>query len=270
MKWFTTTFAIALFASTPVLAHGPQIQITNTDDKIVTRDLFGDGSYTSPTPARSVYVMPVLEDLGIWYTRPNTAERPVIGGPQYYSGPGLAYGSQVGTTDAFAAGGVFTLSLTDGLLAWNGIAFDDPGTEQVRAFRGSPTSMSATATTSDSGPFESLAFAAIATGYNSEAHATARYQFLGDGVDATTEPDDGVYLLSLKLSTSEENIADSDEFYFVMHKNAPHADIRAAIESLGVSPASVQVVGQLIPEPSALVIAAAAIGGVALWRKRKA
>lgn len=269
MKWFTTTFAIALFACTTALAHGPQIQITNTGDKIVTHDLIGDGNYDSPTPARSVYVMPVLEDLGKWYTRPNTAERPIIGGPQHYSGPGLAYGSQVGTADAFAVSGVFTLSLTDGLLAWNGTAFDDPGTEQVRAFRGSPSSMTATAITSDSGPFESLAFTAIAAGYNSEAHATARYQFLGDGIDPATEPDDGIYLLSLRLSTSEVGIADSDEFYFVMHKNAPHADIRVAIESLGVSPSLVQVVGQMIPEPSALVIAAAAIGGVALWRKRK-
>jgi hypothetical protein len=270
MMWFTTTFAIALFACTTALAHGPQIQITNTGDKIVTHDLIGDGNYDSPTPARSVYVMPVLEDLGKWYTRPNTAERPIIGGPQHYSGPGLAYGSQVGTADAFAVSGVFTLSLTDGLLAWNGTAFDDPGTEQVRAFRGSPSSMTATATTSDSGPFESLAFTAIAAGYSSEAHATARYLFLGDGVDATTEPDDGIYLLSLRLSISEVGIADSDEFYFVMHKNAPHADIRAAIESLGVSPPSVQVVGQMIPEPSALVIAAGAIGGVVLWRQRRA
>lgn len=270
MKWFTTTFAAALVASAAALAHGPQIQITNTGGKIVTRDLIGDGNYTGSSPARSVYVMPVLEDLDIWYTRPNTAERPIIGGPKYYSGPGLAYGSQVGSSEAFAAGGVFTLSFTDSLLAWDGTTFADPGNEQVRAFYGSPSSMSETATTADTGPLESLPFAPIASGYDTDAHATARFQFLGNGTDASVEPDDGIYLLSLKLSTSEAGIAASDDFYFVMHKNAPHSDIRAAIASLGVSPSAVQVVGQAIPEPSALAIVALAAGSVLVGCNRKA
>ena len=62
-------------AVSTAFAHGPQIQITNDNNKIVTRQLLNDGPYSDTlTPPKSVYVMPLLELDGTWYSRPNNSQ----------------------------------------------------------------------------------------------------------------------------------------------------------------------------------------------------
>mgnify|MGYP007034040818 CR=1 FL=1 len=51
---------------------------------------------------------------------------------------------------------------------------------------------------------------------NDEAHTGMGFRFLGDGVSNTSVLADGVYLLSLKVSTA--GLTDSDPFYFVLPK----------------------------------------------------
>ena len=120
---------------TDAFAHGPQIQLTRDGDTITTRRLFREEPYASSlTPPTSVYVIPMLETSGEWYSRPNNRPSATLPGqPEYLSGPGIAYGyDQVdGGTRAFASGQHFELNLIAGLKWWNGSAFVDPGLEQI-------------------------------------------------------------------------------------------------------------------------------------------
>jgi hypothetical protein len=198
--------------------------------------------------------MPLLETGGVWYSRPNNAPSNTLPGqPEYLSGPGIAYGfDQVdGGPRAFASGQHFELNLIDGLQRWDGSAFNDPGLEQIEAFRssGSP------AVTNDSltpGSPATLAYSNVSATYNAEAHSSASLRLLGDGSSPTAPSDDGVYLLSMTYGSSEAGLNDSDPFYFVLHKNAPAADVAAAVGSLGIAPWKVQYV----PEPGATVLLA--------------
>lgn len=249
------------------LAHGPQLQITNDDGKIVTRSIFMEAPYAALTPRKSVYVMPVLEFNGSWYARPNGTIDPVLGTPVYFSGPGLAYGHDQadGGPRAFEAGSILSLDFTDGLKRWDGTGFVDPGTEQIQAFRGSPANPSATAVTSDSAPFESLAFSPISEDYDEEAHGSARFRLLGDGSDPLSTSQDGVYLLSLSVSSTQAGLAASDEFFYLLNKGAAASDVAAAVSSLGVDASLVQYV----PEPSSFALAGIlALGGFAFVRMR--
>lgn len=260
---------LASLAPGAAWGHGPQIQITNTQGKIVTRDLITDSPFTPLTPPRSVYVMPIMEWQGSWYARPNLSERPIIGGPQFYSGPGIAYGSQTATPDPFAPGENFSLEFGDLLRQWDGDAFVPAGETQIRAFRGSPTNMTAMATTSDNAPYASLEFPAIEADYSSDAHASARFQFLPNGIDPGGGPDDGIYLLSLSLSTTQPGIEPSDPFYFVLTKNASRHETMAAVTALGFSPSLVQHLGTVVPEPSSLALALLGAGGLAFLLARR-
>lgn len=263
-----------------VFAHGPQMQITAEpigvgQSKIVTRSILTD-TYFPITSPKSVYVMEVLPYRGVWYVRPetklNAPNHPTAPGqPIYYSGPGLAYG--VGTT--FAPGSALSINFLDGLQLWNGSSFVDAGSTELQHYRGgsigslgqliNPT---ASITTVDSNPSPLLSFPAIPTpedGYGTESHSTARLRFLGDGtmpVEGTgttaTEPGPGVYLASLVLSSDDPSVADSDPFYFVMHKGVPWSEVATAVKSLNFPNSSVQVLG--IPEPSALALTAIASG----------
>jgi hypothetical protein len=255
--------AAMIAALTPVvsLAHGPQLQITAEEGKIVTRHIILDGPYQPLTSPISAYVMPIQEFNGAWYTRPN-GEVDLLDLPKYYSGPGLAYG--LGQT--FAVDGIFSISFTDGLKIWDGASFIDAGATQLQAFRGTADAPSATAATSDSAPFASLPFGAIAAGYDDEAHGTARFRLLGDGASPLTASPDGIYLASLMISSSEQGLAPSDPYYFVMSKHAPADELMPAIQSLGLPMSAAQTV----PEPSAVVLAVLGIAccGLAL-RVRK-
>jgi hypothetical protein len=259
---------LSSFLTTRVLSHGPQLQITNDEGKIVTRNIFFDSPYTELTSRKSLYVMPLMEYNGGWYSRPNGEVDPVLGLPVYYSGPGLAYGyDQVdGGARTLLADTILSLNLTDGLKRWDGTSFVDPGSEQIQAFRGSAESPSATAITSDSGAVASLALPAIAADYDEEAHSTVRFRLLGDGTDPLSTSQDGVYLVSLNVASTQAGLASSDEFHFMLAKNAGLTEVSAAVAATGIDAAQVQ----FVPEPASIVLAAWAALGLAGWRRRRA
>jgi hypothetical protein len=268
---FAAGFAVLFSLASSAHAHGPQLQITNDGGQIVTRRIYVEAPYEALAPEKSVYVMPLLEFNGAWYSRPNTLIDPALGLPVYYSGPGLAWGQDQadGGPRAFEEGTNFVLNFTDGLKRWDGAAFVDPGTEQIQAFRGGNADMpSATAVTTDTGPFEGLAFGAIAADYDAEAHSSSRFRLLGDGSDGISPSQDGVYLVSLSVASTQAGLAPSDPFYFVMHKNTTPDVVSAAVASLGIDASLVQVV----PEPASVALVVIAAAGLAVcgWRGRHA
>jgi hypothetical protein len=277
----TCVFALALsvaLGTSPALCHGPQIQITNDGSKIVTRELHLDGPYTSAlTPPKSVYVMPLLPLDGVWYSRPNNSPSTTLPGlPAFPSGPGLAYGHDLadGGPQAFAEGSVLSIGFADGLKRWNGAAFADAGATQVKGFRGSNANVSAPpenfAITSDSSPFDSVSLAAVAAGYGgegAEVHGSFRFALLGDGSSPTSASPDGVYLVTMQVSSTQPGLSASDPYYFVLNKNAAAADVVAAVQSLGVAPGLVQ---WLVPEPGCAVLAAISAIGFLQPRHRRA
>lgn len=270
--WIAFSFTVTLAASNS-FAHGPQIQITNDNNKIVTRQLIQDGPYSdSLTPPKSVYVMPVLEFSGVWYSRPNNEQ--LAGLPAFPSGPGLAYGYDLadGGPQAFAAGSVISVGFLDGLKLWDGATFVDAGVTQLKAFRGSNPNITTPdanfAATSDAGPFDNLSLAAVAANYGSEGaevHGSIRWALLGDGVSPTSAGPDGVYLLKLQTFSTQDGLAPSDPYYFVLNKNASSEAVAAAVASLGIAPGLVQVV----PEPSAVLMLALSGLGLLPARRRK-
>ena len=113
--------SLALFtalAASAASAHGPQIQITNSGNKIVTRELLLDSPYSpAVTAPKSVYVLALLPFSDVWYSHPNGAIDPITQLPAFPSGPGLAYGSDLadGGPQSFVAGSVLSINFADGL-----------------------------------------------------------------------------------------------------------------------------------------------------------
>jgi hypothetical protein len=270
-------YALVVVAPCSAVAHGPQIQITGDTGKIVTRRLLGDGPYSNNlTAPTSVYVMPLKEDLGVWYARPNGTLN-MDGTPEFFSGPGFVYGYGYDplnpSVTPFTVGAKFNLRFVDGLKKWNGATFFDAGVTAFEAFTGgNPNAPSGTLSTSNISPFASLPVpgGAGTIGFaaeEEEAHSSVRYRMLGDGVSPTSPLPGGVYLASLQLLISSNDKAPSDPFYFVLNKNAA-ADVPAAIESLNFAPSLVQFV---VPEPSAAALAGAAVAMfAAIGGRRKA
>ena len=244
-------------AGAPAWGHGPQIQLTAEAGKIVTRQVMVD-DYTPATVATSIYILPVTTVSNRWLVQP-----PGTSG----SGPGIAPG--VGFVDSAShpfKSGNYTTSLVDGLKKWDGANFVDAGNSQLELYKtvnGAP----ATAMTTDSGPFASLTYSLEVT--SDEAHTGMGYRFLGDGVSSTSSLPDGVYLLSLKISTA--GLTESDPFYFVLPKGASAGETGAATFSLarqqGIDVGAIQAM-TLIPEPSSLALAPLAIGGCMAVRRR--
>jgi hypothetical protein len=175
----------------------------------------------------------------------------------------LAYGSDAadGGPQAFEAGSVLSVGFVDGLKIWNSAtsAFEDAGATQLKAFRGSDPTISSPpenfAITGDMAPFDSVSLPAVASGYSANAHSSLRFALLGDGQSPSSASPDGVYLLTLQVSSTQSGLASSDPYYFVLHKNAPASDVMAAVAGLGVEASLVQ----FVPEPSGLATAAAAV-----------
>jgi hypothetical protein len=259
----------AAFAAGAASAHGPQIQVTNDDGKIVTRELHLDGPYASAVTApKSAYVMSVLPFNGTWYSRPNGEIDPITLLPAFPSGPGLAYGSDLadGGPQAFSTGSVLSVGFLAGLKRWNGAAFVDAGDTQLKAFRGSNANITTPpenfGITGDVGPFDSLSLPAVVADYGGEGpevHNTVRFALLGDGTSPTSESLDGVYSLQLQVSSTQSGLAPSDPYYFVLYKNAPMSHVTAAVSSLGFAASAVQWV---TPEPSGIALAAMALFAV--------
>jgi hypothetical protein len=269
---------LAALAASAARAHGPQIQITNNNNKIVNRELHLDGPYgNAVTAPKSVYVMSLLPVDEIWYSRPNGELDPITLLPAFPSGPGLAYGFDLadGGPQAFAAGSVISVNFADGLKRWSGATFVDAGATQLKAFRGSNANISTPpenfAITSDAGPFDSVSLPAVAANYGSdgaEVHNSIRFALLGDGTSPTSVSPDGIYSLKLQLATTQAGVSPSDPYYFVLYKNAALSEVSAAVQSLGFAPSAVQWV---TPEPSIFALIAIALccgGNFRFLRKR--
>lgn len=271
MRWFVlrSIAGVAVLAGT-VYGHGPQIQITyNQDtDKIETRRIVDTGAIPNViTPQTRVYVMSLLE-AGIpagsaWYARPDTTLNQ-FNVPLFPTGPGITYqydeaGQLPGTGWSYSGSGTlpnlqgtnFGYVFADGLKSWNGSGWVDPGVEQIQMFAGSGSSVpSVTASTSDSGPFATMALAGISS-KSTNPHSSVSYRMLGDGSNFGLTPpgagDDGIYLLSMQFTSTAAGVGISDAFHFVLLKNASlSAGVDAAM-SLGFAPSQVQIV----PEPVA-------------------
>jgi hypothetical protein len=228
-----------------------------------------DGDYSLALSApKSVYVMPLLPLDGVWYARPNNSL--LAGIPAFPSGPGLAYGYDQadGGDRAFAPGSILTVEFVDGLKLWNGVSFVDAGATQLKGFRGSNPAIDTPeanfAITSDSDPFDSVSLAAITDSYNAEAHSSLRWALLGDGTSPTSNSPDGVYLLSMQLRSTQDGLATSEPYYYLLHKNASPEAIHGAVKTLGLPTDVVQ----FVPEPSALAMLALLGIGVAATRNR--
>ena len=245
----------ALFSGA-AFAHGPQIQITNDNGKIVTREIILDGPYSGElTRPVSVYVMPVRLQDGIAYVRPNDHVDSITGIPEFLSGPGLAYGYHLAdeTLPGFASASALSIDFSSGLQVWDESGFHDAGPTQLKAYRGSDAAITDPLTdfavTTDAAPFAALSLPPLTAEYDEEAHATVRYVLLGDGDSPTSDSNDGVYLAKLAISSTQSDLMASDSFFFVLHKNASNDVVQAAVSSLGVDPSRIQYV----PEPMSIV-----------------
>jgi hypothetical protein len=260
MRWNTFALAAALVAAAaaPLHAHGPQIQLTAAAGKIVTRQVMID-DYVPVSPATSLYVLPVVNVSGQWLVQP-----PGTAG----SGPGIAVG--VGFVDAAShpfKTGSYSTSIVDGLKKWDGASFVDAGATQLQLYKtvsGNPL----TATTTDVGPFSSLAYSLSVA--DEEAHTGMGYRFLGDGVSNTSALADGVYLLSLKVSAP--SLADSDPFYFLLPKGVTPTEAGAAAAAFaqqqGIAAGAVQAMA-VIPEPASLALAGVALVCLGVASRRR-
>jgi hypothetical protein len=238
--------------------------------------LIADGPYSnSLTAVKSVYVMPLVDFSGVWYSRPNSAIDSILGVPTFPSGPGFAYGYDLadGGAQLFEAGSVLSLAFTDGLKQWNGASYIDAGATQLKAFRGSNASIATPlenfATTSDSGPFDSLDLPAVAANYGAElaeVHTSLRFALLGDGANPLSESPDRIYLLGMQLKSSQNGLAASDPYYFVLYKNAAPVLVLDAVNALGVPASAVQFAD--VPEPAAFSLAMIGFVGLGSARSR--
>ncbi len=261
--------ACAAFAASTAIAHGPQIQVTDTGNKITTRELISDAPYgDSLTNEKSVYVLPILKSVSgspstdYWAVMPNNAIDPITLTSSYPFGPGLAYGYGHTFTDVFH----FNVSFTDLLKKWNGSTFvSNPGLEAVGAFRGDTTAPPDQVVINGSSiPGSGLVFSNIASTYNSDSHSSMRFRMLGDGSSALTAPSDGIYLLKLQISSTQPSLDPSNVLSFLLYKNATYSDLNAAVSGLGVDSSLVQFVG--VPEPTT---GALAIGGFVVLMLRR-
>lgn len=274
------TFAVcSLLAAATCYAHGPQIQTTLDAGKIVTREIVDEADYnTVLSPTKTVYVMPLAEWLGVWRAQPDSSLLP-DNTPEFVGWPGFAYGYGYDATTnptPFPLGSKFVLGFTAGLKSWNGVSFVDAGAAEAEAYRGSSAAPSALARTSDAGPFQSLMFPG-GTGISFTAeggatHNTVNYRMLGDGSSITSPLADGVYLLSMQLTSTSTEVAASEPFYFVLEKNVAFNDVVTAVNGFtagqGISSSLVQYTSN-VPEPGTLMLVAAGAIGALLNCGRK-
>jgi hypothetical protein len=279
MRRSLLTLAIGALIAAPALGHGPQIQLTNDNNKIVTRNIMLDDPYNTfpdpPTNPVSVYVIPLapISAFGgteVW-TQPS-------GDPEFQvAGPGIAWSYgwtfDTGPHTTFPAGANFVETLVGGLQKHNGTTFvTAPGGAQLEIFKsdtnfgvgGGPT------------PFVTLKTIVAPTSADDtthlDDHTSISFQLLGDGVipDATHVPApvaDGIYLEQLKLSLANQpagsTIQDSDPFYFVMYQGVDQSAAIAAAQA-AFPGASIQAVPE--PASAALLIG---LGAISMVRHRR-
>jgi len=262
MKKSIAAIAIGVLAAvaSSATAHGPQIQITSDNNKIVTRQLQPGNSYSSTngltTPA-SVYVLPVKSVL--FNGNPIARVQPI---DIEVFGPGFTYGYDQSVPMPgplkFTAG----LELhVEGLQIWNGTSFVDTGAgkEQLGIRQSSSNVLADTHKTVMGGNVDVPI--PISAPYPADAHSSVRYQLLGDGLSETTASRDGIYLVTLELSGTQTtpSLLPSDTFYYILSKNVDYNALTNAVSSFAakqnIAANRVQYAPGVIPEPSAIVLA---------------
>lgn len=280
MRASTLALAFALaIAALPAFAHGPQIQLTrDANGEIITHRIMNSlpsGEYPHElAPQTSVYVMPLTDRAdGAWRATPNNSQLS-NGDPEFLGWPGFMYAhgyDAITNPQPFPTGSRFILSFTQGLKSWGGVSsFVDAGATELEAYRGPSNAPTALAKTSDTLPFQSLMFPGAAgisfAADGADTHNTVHYRMLGNGTSIASPLADGVYLLSLQLSsTASSTVTPSNPFYFVLHKGAEPAALAAAVSSLGFETSAVQV----IPEPGNCVLLLAAALCTGSQRRRR-
>lgn len=295
MRFRFLSAAVAVVAlsgrATPVLAHGPQLQISfdPVTGQLVTHQVL-DTAAAPPalTPEINTYVIGTggFTDGGT-YVRPDHSINIGTGLPNYYSGPGIVYQyDSVLPGSGFAFNGSsslpnlqgtgFRFNLLPGLQVWNGSAFVDAGAAQLQAFTGSNTAPTATATSNDA-TTASINFGTV-TSVSGNPHSTVRWRLLDDGTTVNLPVDAGVYLLNLTVGSTatygpgNTPVGDSDPFRFLLVHGVGEAEAQAALGSFGLSFLSpgVQVFAP-VPEPATVALVGLAIAGsvVALRRRNR-
>jgi hypothetical protein len=258
MNRFVLSAAVVVIGGAVASAHGPQMQVTVTGGKIVTREVM-IGVYSPLTAPKTVYAMPaaLVTDNNFptaWRAAPDA-------NPANPFGPGVAYG-EGGT---FAPSTTLTLSFLDELKVWDGAAFASAGATELAMLRTSnPGPTSLTGNAGISGTSDPLATVAIPAMYTADAHASVTYVLLGDGANPASAVADGLYRAALQFTSSDTSVQPSDPFYVLISKGAD-TQLDAAIASMGVDAALVQA----IPEPAAASLAALALSLLTGSRRRK-
>lgn len=255
-------------------------------------------------PAARVYVLPLIDaDIAAGfgtYTRPSDQRDVLTGLVRWPSGPGLTFRYDYQTpgtgwdwsnaTNAPTnpnlpnlAGSNFTYKLLGGLKQWNGSSLVDPGTEQLQVFRGDGTTpfipgTTVNAITADDSDV-SFPLAAISSTNRPAAvttsipHSSVSYRLLGDGTNPASPSDDGIYVLSLQLSSNAlipatgASINRSDPFYYVMYKGTTLSSAYDAALSLAATQGIPSGQVQAIPEP--VFLALLPLAALPLMRRRR-
>ncbi len=268
-RMFVLGACVALAVST-ASAHGPQIQVTDTNNKITTRELILNEPYDSSlTSEKSVYVLPIRKAVSgdpstdYWTVMPNDSIDPIQNTNTYQFGPGLEF--SYGHT--FTTGSHLNGNVTDFLKKWDGSAFtNDPGPEAVGVFRGdSLSSADAAVFSGTSDPSTTFAFSAI-NGTDNQ-HSSMRYRILGDGSNALIEPSDGIYLVKLHITSTQADAPAAADISLMFYKNVAYSDLTAAVGSLGVDSSLVQIIA--VPEPAVGVLALSGLAGLLMRRRAR-
>jgi hypothetical protein len=92
---------------------------------------------------------------------------------------------------------------------------------------------------------------------------------LGDGADPLSATPDGVYFVGMQLSSSQNGLAPSDPYYFVLYKNASVAAISGAIGSLGVPAGQIQWTALPEPATKACLLVGVALASAGRLRRQR-
>ncbi|MFP4145017.1 MAG: PEP-CTERM sorting domain-containing protein [Phycisphaeraceae bacterium] len=179
----------------------------------------------------------------------------LLGAEQDDSSTAPGFDAEPGT---FPDGSAVGFDILEPLGLWNGDGFDplDPATDEVLAITyvfGLDIERRDTA-----GGFVTGFDVPVAGDGSWHQHLT--WTLLGDGGSLTGVPDAGVYLLTLQLRSSAEEIGPSEPLYLVFDSDAGEAAHEAAIDWTRTN---------LIPEPASLAVLGLG-AGLLLTRRRQA
>jgi hypothetical protein len=243
-----------------------------------------DGWYANYVPLLKTGVPTIKYPSGAgvsWqYDTNATVPGTFTGTPAPIAGTGWALNGYTGSPALVnLSGKSFGLRFTSGLRAWNGSGFVDAGNEQLQAFSGDATSAIVSTTpraltddaTTDNGAGPSFINTPVGTTWSNAPHFSWSFRILGNGVDDTVAPDDGVYLAQYRVYSNASDpggsttIGESDIVSLLLFKNASLTEQQAAVASLNL--ASSQVQYAYTPEPASLVVMAS-VFTVLLKRRR--